>query len=143
MRALKRRKCLALVVAALVLLILVIRSFSMKSKEKTVKVAEIKGDKLIIERKRCYSHDVRHSKKYSDLVEFFPNLNSSFTTRPKLNEAIFFVDANCSASGLLDITPRWSRDARVKSVENNSSLSLLLLKAGVFVRIGRLSQSKH
>lgn len=115
MRALKRRKYATMLGIVLILFIFVIRSISIAPKVDVgghqisegakLKKSKKNSDDLLEERKRCYSHDVRHSKSYSAFVEYFPNLNSSFN-QPKLNKAIFFIDANCSSSGLLDITPR-------------------------------------
>lgn len=110
MRASKIQKCTIIFVGSFILFILVIRSISLKPDN--LNIDDINKNKistqvniLLEERKKCYSHDIRHSKEYSDNVEYFPNLNSSFN-QPKLNSAIFFIDANCSSSGLLDITPR-------------------------------------
>lgn len=54
------------------------------------------------ERRRiCYVRDISDD----DEVEYFPKLSESFI-QPKSNDAIFFIEANCLHSGLLNITQR-------------------------------------
>lgn len=117
MRALNIRKCAIIFGGSLVLFIFGLRSISVAPEMNVEghkiddtnkiqkKISSRNDSNLLEERRACYTHDVRHSSDYSAYVEYFPNLNSSFN-QPKLNSAIFFIDANCSTSGLLDITPR-------------------------------------
>lgn len=53
-------------------------------------------------RRICYTRNVTDN---DETVEFFPKLSKYFI-QPKSNDAIFFIDANCSLNGLLDISQR-------------------------------------
>lgn len=56
-------------------------------------------------RKKCYTHQVKNDKKYSESVEYFEDLILS-SKQPEPSKSIFFVSANCSDTGLLRITQR-------------------------------------
>lgn len=53
----------------------------------------------------CYSHEVRNSIIYSDSVQYFDDLFKS-NKQPKIDSSIFFVDSNCSISGISGISVR-------------------------------------
>lgn len=55
--------------------------------------------------KVCYTHKIIYDKEYSRSVEFFEDLLQA-SKQPLPSDTIFFVDSNCSSTGILDITPR-------------------------------------
>lgn len=55
--------------------------------------------------KMCYTHKIMNDKQYSRSIEFFQDLIAA-PKQPLPSDTIFFVDSNCSTTGLLDITPR-------------------------------------
>lgn len=55
--------------------------------------------------KSCYSHQVRRNQQYSDSTQFFEDLLTS-SKQPEESKAIFFIDSNCSSSGLLSVSVR-------------------------------------
>lgn len=62
-------------------------------------------DPVYDEHKMCYTHKISYMKSYSESVEFFEDMLTAYK-QPTAGDSIFFVDSNCSASGLLDITAR-------------------------------------
>lgn len=58
-----------------------------------------------VNRKNCYTHQVKALENYSKSVEFFEDLIAS-DKQPKPSQSIFFVSSNCSDVGLLRITQR-------------------------------------
>lgn len=59
----------------------------------------------LYENQMCYTHEVKKSANYSKSVVFFEDLMTSFK-QPTSSKAIFYVNINCSTSGLFEITPR-------------------------------------
>lgn len=62
-------------------------------------------DKKYVENKMCFTHEVKRFGNYSNSVVFFEDLVTSFK-QPVASKAIFYVNVNCSTSGMFEITPR-------------------------------------
>lgn len=95
----KRGKQILLILISIVCFGLMIWANYLIKIDKATKNEEINVDAE--NRRTCYTRDVSDDVS----VEFFPKLSNYFN-QPKSNEAIFFIDANCSLSGLLDISQR-------------------------------------
>lgn len=80
----------------MVVVILSVAAFSLFLRPKDAKYAE---------NKMCYTHRVKKYGNYSNNVVFFENLLTSFK-QPIASRGIFFVNVNCSLSGIFEISPR-------------------------------------
>lgn len=53
----------------------------------------------------CYSHEISNNRIYNDSVDFYDDLFTS-NKQPEIDNSIFFIDSNCSRSGLTSISVR-------------------------------------